>query len=113
MGAIQSSKGGAFNPGDSFNLGYRWFCPVDAGILVADAPGRLGKIKNLDPMSNRAVAEYLSVLDYVAFYGATPVRTIYDGPRGSSSDSSTNEVDGQYLASKRAGGGNDVERPAF
>ena len=47
---------------------------VDASIIVADAHRRRGvaKIEDLDPTSNRAVAEYLSVLDDAAF-GATPV----------------------------------------
>jgi transposase len=38
---------------------------VDASIIVADAHRRRGvaKIEDLDPTSNRAVAEYLSVLD--------------------------------------------------
>ena len=48
---------------------------VDASIMVADAHRRRGvaKIEDLDPTSNRAVAEYLSVLDDAAFGGATPV----------------------------------------
>jgi hypothetical protein len=48
---------------------------VDASIIVADAHRRRGvaKIEDLDPSSNRAVAEYLSVLDDAAFGGATPV----------------------------------------
>src|ERR1700689_4530793 len=48
---------------------------VDASIIVADAHRRRGvaKIENLDPTSNRAVAEYLTVLDDAAFGGATPV----------------------------------------
>jgi transposase len=48
---------------------------VDASIIVADAHRRRGvaKIEDLDPASNRAVAEYLSVLDDAAFGGATPV----------------------------------------
>jgi len=42
---------------------------------VADACRRRGvaKVEDLDPTSNRAVAEYLSVLDDAAFGGATPV----------------------------------------
>src|SRR5437870_12428181 len=38
---------------------------VDASIIVADAYRRRGvaKVEDLDPTSNRAVAEYLSVLD--------------------------------------------------
>ena len=48
---------------------------VDASFIVADAHRRRGvaKIEDLDPTSNRAVAEYLSVLDDAAFGGATPV----------------------------------------
>ena len=45
---------------------------VDASIIVADAHRRRGvaKIEDLDPTSNRAVTEYLSVLDDAAFGGA-------------------------------------------
>ena len=48
---------------------------VDVSMIVADAHRRRGvaKIEDLDPTSNRAVAEYLSVLDDAAFGGATPV----------------------------------------
>jgi len=48
---------------------------VDASIIVADAHRRRGvaKVEDLDPSFNRAVAEYLSVLDDAAFGGATPV----------------------------------------
>ena len=48
---------------------------VDASIIVADAHRRRGvaKIEDLDPTSNRAVGEYLSVLDDAAFGGATSV----------------------------------------
>jgi hypothetical protein len=48
---------------------------VDASIIVADAHRRrsVAKIEDLDPTSNRAVAEYLSVLDDTAFGAATPV----------------------------------------
>ena len=48
---------------------------VDASMIVADACRRRGvaKVEDLDPTSNRAVAEYLSVLDDAAFGGATPV----------------------------------------
>ena len=44
---------------------------VDASIIVADAHRRRGvaKIEDLDPMSNRAVTEYLSVLDDAGFGG--------------------------------------------
>jgi hypothetical protein len=48
---------------------------VDASMVVADAHRRQGvaKVEDLDRTSNRAVAEYLSVLDDAAFGGATPV----------------------------------------
>jgi transposase len=48
---------------------------VDASMIMADAHRRRGvaKVEDLDPTSNRAVAEYLSVLDDAAFGGATPV----------------------------------------
>src|SRR5664279_527424 len=48
---------------------------VDASIIVADAYRRRGvaKAEDLDPTSNRAVAEYLTVLDDASFGGATPV----------------------------------------
>src|SRR5277367_4539502 len=44
-------------------------------MIAADAHRRRGvaKVEDLDPTSNRAVAEYLSVLDDAAFGGATPV----------------------------------------
>jgi transposase len=47
---------------------------VDASLIVADAHRRRGvaKVEELDPTSNRAVAEYLAVLDDAAFGGATP-----------------------------------------
>jgi hypothetical protein len=47
---------------------------VDASIIVADAQRRKGvaKVGDLDPTSNRAVAEYLSVLDHAASGGAMP-----------------------------------------
>jgi hypothetical protein len=47
---------------------------VDASMIVADAYRRRGvaKVGDLDPTSNRAVAEYLSVLDDAAFGAATP-----------------------------------------
>jgi IS5 family transposase len=46
---------------------------VDASMIVADAHRRRGvaKVKDLDPTSSRAVAEYLSVLDDAAFGGAS------------------------------------------
>src|SRR5580700_11600178 len=48
---------------------------VDASMIVADAHLRRGvaKVEDLDPTSNRAVAEYLAVLDDAAFGAATPV----------------------------------------
>ena len=48
---------------------------VDASLIVADAHRRRGvaKVEDLNPTSNRAVAEYLAVLDDAAFGGATPV----------------------------------------
>jgi hypothetical protein len=47
---------------------------VDASLIVAGAHRRRGvtKVEDLDPACSRAVAEYLSVLDYAAFGGATP-----------------------------------------
>jgi hypothetical protein len=47
---------------------------VDASMIVADANRRRGvaKVEDLDPISSRAVAEYLSVLDDAAFGAATP-----------------------------------------
>jgi transposase len=49
---------------------------VDASMIVADAHRRRGvaKVDDLNPASNRAVTEYLSVLDDAAFGGATPVQ---------------------------------------
>ena len=48
---------------------------VDASMIVADAHRQRGVAKagDLDPTSNRAVTEYLAVLDDAAFGGATPV----------------------------------------
>ena len=48
---------------------------VDDSTIVADAHRRrsVAKIEDLDPTSNRAITEYLSVLDDAAFGGATPV----------------------------------------
>ena len=56
---------------------------VDASIIVADAQRLRGvaKVDDLDPTSNRAVAEYLSVLDDAAFCGATPVESNAISPR--------------------------------
>ena len=44
-------------------------------MIAADTHRRrvVAKVEDLDPTSSRAVAEYLSVLDYAAFGGATPV----------------------------------------
>ena len=48
---------------------------VDASIITADAHRQRGVAGTgeLDPASNRAVSEYLAVLDDAAFGGATPV----------------------------------------
>src|ERR1043165_2092635 len=48
---------------------------VDASIVVADAHRQRGVslAGKLEPGSNRAVTEYLAVLDDAAFGGATPV----------------------------------------
>ena len=48
---------------------------VDASMVVADAHRQRGVAgtSELDPASNRAVTEYLAVLDDAAFGGATPV----------------------------------------
>jgi len=48
---------------------------VDASIITADAHRQRGVAgtQDLDPASNRAVSEYLAVLDDAAFGGATPV----------------------------------------
>jgi len=48
---------------------------VDASMVVADANRQRGVAgtHDLEPTSNRAVAEYLAVLDDAAFGGATPV----------------------------------------
>jgi len=48
---------------------------VDASVITADAHRQRGleRADDLDPNSNRAVAEYLAVLDDAAFGGATPV----------------------------------------
>src|ERR1700729_2415811 len=59
---------------------------IDASIIVADAHRRRGvaKIEDLDPTSNRAVAEYLSVLDDAAEqFDLTPSRLVADGGYGS------------------------------
>jgi hypothetical protein len=71
---------------------------VDASIIVADAHRRRGvaKIEDLDPTSNRAVAEYLSVLDDAAFGGATPVepKTISPTDPAARYTASTNSLAG-------------------
>jgi hypothetical protein len=48
---------------------------VDASLITADAHRQRGVAgaSDLDPASNRAVSEYLAVLDDAAFGGATPV----------------------------------------
>jgi transposase len=48
---------------------------VDASMIVADAHRQRGvkRTDELDPKANRAVSEYLAVLDDAAFGGATPV----------------------------------------
>jgi transposase len=48
---------------------------VDASQILADASRQrdLGKDRELEPTANRAVAEYLAVLDDAAFGAATPV----------------------------------------
>jgi transposase len=58
---------------------------VDARMIVADAHRRrsVANAGALDPTSNRAVAEYLSVLDDAAFGGATPCRAEGDFAHGS------------------------------
>ena len=55
---------------------------VDASMIVADAHRQRGvaKVDDLDPASNRAVAEYLAVLDDAAFGGATPVQPKFISP---------------------------------
>ena len=49
---------------------------VDASLITADAHRQRGVAgtRDLDPASNRAVSEYLAVLDDAAFGGATPVQ---------------------------------------
>ena len=55
---------------------------VDASIVVADAHRQSGVAQagELEPASNRAVAEYLAVLDDAAFGGATPVEPKFISP---------------------------------
>ena len=55
---------------------------VDASMIVADAHRQRGVASSdeLDPASNRAVAEYLAVLDDAAFGGATPVEPKFVSP---------------------------------
>ncbi len=55
---------------------------VDASTIVADAHRRRGvtNVGELDPTSNRAVNEYLAVLDDAAFGGATPVEPKFISP---------------------------------
>jgi len=55
---------------------------VDASMIVADAHRERGVPgpADLDPTSNRAVTEYLAVLDEAAFGGATPVEPKFISP---------------------------------
>jgi transposase len=55
---------------------------VDASMVVADAHRQRGVADRdaLDPASNRAVSEYLAVLDDAAFGGATPVEPKFISP---------------------------------
>ena len=55
---------------------------VDASMIVADAHRQRGVASSgeLDPASNRAVTEYLAVLDDAAFGGATPVEPKFVSP---------------------------------
>ena len=55
---------------------------VDASMVVADAHRQRGVAQagELDPASNRAVTEYLAVLDDAAFGGATPVEPKFISP---------------------------------
>jgi transposase len=55
---------------------------VDASLITADAHRQRGVAGTgeLDPTSNRAVTEYLAVLDDAAFGGATPVEPKFVSP---------------------------------
>lgn len=55
---------------------------IDASVIIADAHRQrgLGKGEDLDPAANRAVAEYLAVLDDAAFGAATPVEPKFISP---------------------------------
>lgn len=55
---------------------------VDASLIVADAHRQrsVAQAGELDPASNRAVTEYLAVLDDAAFGGATPVEPKFISP---------------------------------
>jgi IS5 family transposase len=55
---------------------------VDASMVVADAHRQRGvaRASDLDPASNRAVTEYLAVLDDAAFGGATEVEPKFVSP---------------------------------
>ena len=54
---------------------------VDASMITADAHRQRGcRSGELDPTSNRAVKEYLAVLDDAAFGGATPVEPKFVSP---------------------------------
>jgi hypothetical protein len=55
---------------------------IDGSNIVADArrQRRVAQANDLDPTSNRAVNEYLAVLDDAAFGGATPVEPKFVSP---------------------------------
>jgi len=55
---------------------------VDASLIVADAHRQRGVAQagEFDPASNRAVTEYLAVLDDAAFGAATPVEPKFTSP---------------------------------
>ena len=78
----------------------------DASIILADAHRRRGvaKIEDLDPTSNRAVAEYLSVLDDAAFGGATPVESKVISPTDPAAryTASANSVAGYAYSDSRS-----------
>jgi hypothetical protein len=58
---------------------------IDGSIIVADAHRQRGMAQagDLDPTSNRAVKEYLAVLDDAAFGGATPIEPKFVSPTDS------------------------------
>jgi transposase len=55
---------------------------VDASVIAADAHRQRGlaRADDLNPTSNRAVKEYLAVLDDAAFGGATPIEPKFVSP---------------------------------